>query len=117
MEELDKIIMSVLVKKKIIMERYLKKPLLYTDKIYSIIQEFDDKKQSFLIDCDKIGFENSLIKHVDFIETSFHDVINYYNTEIENCGVHEIVLYLLSEKNILLDAGKKLKNILVNSNK
>ena len=90
MEEIENKLIEILVEKKVIMERYLKKPLSHTNKIFYIISDYDIKKDGFLKKCVQIDFDYALKRYKDFILSTIQDVVYYYGNEIKNCHMREI---------------------------
>ena len=112
MTELSEKIISLLVQKKTIMERYLTNPIKHTNEIYSIIQEYDNWKNEYLKECDETDFKTASIKHKDVILRTIMDIERYYDTEYKNCSMSEISNFLSKKRKEILTIWGEFENLI-----
>jgi len=96
MKEISNRIIEILVLKKTLMSKYITESLTHQQSMEtsSMIFEYGDKMQTFLKECDDTDFKSALINHQEFVGNAIMDVINYYNREMKNCAISEIIRYL-----------------------
>ena len=114
MISLSERIIKILVKKKILMERYLKNPLFESNELFTIINEYDNWKNNYFKECDDIGFEKASLNHKDRIMRVIIDVVRYYDNEIKHCSISEISDFLIEKRKVLLKTWEDFE-ILINN--